>query len=339
MAANYSTGTATDQSDLLQKLVTFLVGQGWTNNMSQTDGSGWRAHLSKGSQYINLRAYFNGDTLANIWTTSNGGATQKAGIALYLGTGYNSASAWKAQAGGPIRTGGTDTVGANIVIPSNIISSYHFFDDGADNIVVVIEKSAGVYGAMGWGKLEAAGTITGGDYFFGQSSGYYTGDVTTAATPYGYSVNGGVPCSYGNYYYNINSLHSRAYFRADVDTFTGKWIGCGSGTDTFTGTGWAGYSEVPGVSTPTTDVPIYNLLMDRTSNAANGRGILLPINFYAARDAGGVSLVGRVPTVYATRKIYPGAGIVTYGTKNFMAFPAFYGSTNTPCSFLIPKLA
>lgn len=337
MAAAYQTGSAADQTVLVQTLVTWLVAQGWTNNSSIADGSGWRAHLSKGGQFINLRAYFNADTNANIWTTVALPNTQKAGIALYVGTGYSGAAAWKAQAGGPIRQSNTDTVGANILIPSNAISAYHFFDDGLNNIAVVVEKSAGVFAAFGWGKLQAAGTITGGDYFFGGVNSNSIGDLSTANPPNGYTLNGFMPFAYGNGYYENGVFEARAYVRADVDTFTGKWVSCGNGSSTINGTGLTGYSEVSTGGVPSVSVPRYQAAIDRSSNAANGRGILLPMNFYATRSAGGVSLIGRVPSLFVTRKLYAAASTVTIGAQNYVAFPAIYDNPAKTCSFLIPK--
>lgn len=340
MPAAYQTGTAADQTALLQALVTWLTAQGWTNNMSQADGSGWRAHLSKGGLFINLRAYFNADTNSNIWVTTFTPNTQKAGIAIYAGTGFNSGNSWRTQAGGPIRTGTSDIIGANLTIPSNTITAYHFFDDGNDNINVVIEKSAGVFGSMGWGNLVKAGAFTGGAFFYGQSCGVFIGD-TTAGLGYGWNLNGAPPCTYGNrFFVATQTLSAASFFRADIDTFTGKWIGCGSGTDPQGGTGWSGYSELTAqnpISTP--NMPYYDNLMARSSSVGNGRGILLPANYYADRSAGGVSMIGRVPTVFYTIKQYPAASIVSIAGLNYMAFPANYGGTPTACTFLIPKLA
>src|SRR5262245_16044897 len=132
MAAAYQTGTATDPIDLLNVLVTWLQAQGWTLDSSATDGSGKRAHLHKSSDYVNLRAAVN----EAIWPNLSGSAFY--GIGLYMGTGYSGASGWAAQAGGPIKNGGSDTVGASMRLASGAITAYHFFDDGSDNVVVVV---------------------------------------------------------------------------------------------------------------------------------------------------------------------------------------------------------
>jgi hypothetical protein len=61
MAASYQTGISSSPTNLLQTLVTWLTNQGWTMDMSQADGSGWRAHLHKSGVYVNLRSAMNED--------------------------------------------------------------------------------------------------------------------------------------------------------------------------------------------------------------------------------------------------------------------------------------
>lgn len=343
MAAAYQTGTATGQTDLLQKLVTWLVAQGWTQNMSQADGSAWRAHLNKGAQYVNFRAVAAGETGTNVWATV--GFTPAAALAFYCGTGYNGANSWRTQAGGPADNGG-NTVGVNVLIPSGTITSYHFFDDGADNITVVVEKSAGVYGALGWGNIEKAGAVTGGSFFFGQVSGYYINQ--SGAQTIGYTANAQTPCSHGDLWGFISTASSAsAFVRADVDTFTGKWLGV-CGNPVFNGfanangyTGNQAASDIPGFITNVTGLPSQADLVSFTANAANGRGVLLPTNIHALRSAGGYSLLGRVPNIFATSALYTPASIQTIGGFNYMAFPALRGNPTTPTSysFLVRKLA
>src|SRR6185369_15629320 len=135
MAAAYQTGTATDPVDLLNTLATFLSGQGWTIDSNTTDGSGKRVHAHKGSDYVNLRAAVN----EAIWPNLSGSAFY--GIGVYMGTGYNGSNGWAAQAGGPIKCGGSDTVGASMRLASGAITAYHLFDDGSDNITLVVERA------------------------------------------------------------------------------------------------------------------------------------------------------------------------------------------------------
>lgn len=343
MAAAYETGTATDQNDLLQKLATWLAAQGWTANMNAADSPGWRLHMNKGAFYINIRGFTGAEAGSKTWQTTD--ATGYNGVALYLGTGYNGASAWRSQGGGPA-TSGSVPIGANVLINSGLITAYHFFDDGDDNIVVVIEKGAGVFGAMGWGpSIEKAGTWTGGQYFFGQMPGYYMNKPASFDTS---SIgNGDAPfaqgCALTN---NFSAQAATAWVRADVDTFTGKWISNATSktTDSYRGaTGWYGTTDVLGVtSTVDITVPSYNTFQANTLNPANGRGALLPINFYVTRAAGYMSLLGRIPNLFITRHTYSPAAVVSVGGVNYMAFPAVYGNTpsvTTDMSFMVRKLA
>src|SRR3984893_4712790 len=95
----YQAGIPTDEMDLLQQLVTWLVARGWTQDASAAEGSGWRAHLHKSGVYVNLRA-MRGEFGATIWPNALvGGITT--GLGLSLGTGYDSSDAWYDQPGVP----------------------------------------------------------------------------------------------------------------------------------------------------------------------------------------------------------------------------------------------
>lgn len=320
MAASYQTGTPSSPTNLLQSLVTWLVTQGWTSNMSQADGTGWRAHLSKSGNYINLRATPGNES---IWGFSTGGNTTMFGIGLYLGTGFSSGSSWHAQAGAPIGNGQTYSVGAFMQTPTGAMSAYHFFDDGSDNIVVVVERTSGIYTHMGWGaSLSKAGTWTGGPYFFAPWSAYL-GQTATNGTPGTSSSSAFTPFCYGDNNGFINS-----FVRADVDAFTNKWLS--NGNQTTAQYGWTGKRCTSGhlltVALPV-EVPQYSAaLMSRLTSAMNGQAVLLPVRVYASRDAGGYSLLGDVPNLFVSNGAgygFVSASIYPIGAENYMMFPNF----------------
>lgn len=329
MAANYASGAATSPTDLLNLLVTFLTTQGWTIDANATDGAGKRVHAHKGSDYINLRSVIN----EAVWPGLGGNVGY--GIALYMGTGYSGASGWAAQAGGPIRTGGTETVGAIMILPSGAISAYHFFDDGADNIVVVVERSGGLFTHMGWGpSLKKSGTWTGGAYFFGSNMGK---EATPITNPVMGDPSNGAGCPgaiIGAYSTTSNNIDGHAFFvRADVDSFTGKWIAC-SGNNTTSTEGYTGKLGVTGIDYTTTpeliptDVPSYQrLLLGRTVSAFNSQSLMLPVRVHVNRDAGGYSFIGEIPNVFACSASPNGgvatSSILTIGSRDFMVFPHF----------------
>jgi hypothetical protein len=54
--------------------------------------------------------------------------------------------------------------------------------------------------------------------------------------------------------------------------------------------------------------------------------MFLPIDLYADRDAGGCSLLGRVPGIYASLAVdngIPPASILQIATDSYMVFPDF----------------
>src|SRR5260370_434568 len=305
----YQTGTASSPVDRRQKLVAWLSGLGWHTDLSAVDGAGgvgWRAHLDLHGNFVHLRAFINEAPAANIPFPSGNVATAgNAGIALYLSTAFNGSNAWSAQPGNPPFVNGSTTLvlGCGMALPSGAIQNYFFFADAtADNIVVVVEKTPGVYVYIGWGlSLQTLGTITGGAYFFGSSGGYNSTFVTTSNPSPGFLTSSGCPCSHADWMQGL-SIQS-AYMRVDVDSFTGKWLGVG---DQSSNPGYTGKNAASplflqaalraGIASFTTPP---GFLSQQTSQI-DGRANLLPILLWAARDAtpGGYSPVGTVPNIF-----------------------------------------
>lgn len=309
----YLPNTASSPIDQLQKIVAWLVGIGWTQDMSQADGAGWRAHLHKGTNYVHLRAMVN----ERPWTAGIGDLAY--GLACYLGTGFSAGAAWPNQAGGPIGTGVTDTVGVSCATAAGAIPAFHCFSDASgDNIAIITERVAGVFTYLAWGSLVKAGTWTGGAYFGGSRSGFWANNSTgsTAACPFTYGDNQ----STGNY-----------FVRADVDTFTGKWLSpCSIMASWYQGlTGGISYSPLFQVLNVDTSIPGYGSVFEgRQFSAMNSLAILLPIHLYAKRDAavGGASLLGQVPGIYksiATAKGLAVGSTYSIGADNYVLFPNF----------------
>lgn len=335
---SYQTGTASSPVDLIQKLVAWLAGLGWNTDLSAADGVGsvgWRAHLDLHGNFIHMRAFINeGSTIP---FQNNDNAAGNAGIALYLSTAFNSAVAWNVQPGSPPYQSGSsvNVLGCGMALPSGAIQNYFFFADATfDNIVVVVEKTPGVYVYIGWGlSIQKAGTFTGGPYFFGSQSGYYATFVTTSNPSPGFVTSSYCPCSHGDWG-SFNGFQN-GYFRADVDSFTGKWIGLGNQTGPSTGyTGKNAASPVIGTAAPPANVPVYALStavaqwqFEQTSQL-DGRANLLPLLIWAARDAtpGGYSPIGVVPNVFWCSGVGQGfsnAQEITLGAVTYKLFPNF----------------
>jgi len=327
MAAAYSTGSATDPTDLLTKINTWLVAQGWTTDSFVTDGAGKRMHCHKGANYVNMRSAINEAPWPNL-----GGAAFY-GIALYMSTAYSGANGWAAQVGGPVKSGGTDLVGASTRLTAGALTAYHLFDDGTDNITIVVERAGSLFTHMGFGVAFAkSGTWTGGPYFYGALAGMFGG---TGVTVMGDSSNSaGAPGAYIAPF-NINAGLSQGhalFVRVDVDTFTGKWVSCGA-VSTVANEGYTGKLGGTGITYDSAtvvgpvDYPSYGfLLTGHLVSAFNAQVLLLPVRVHAQRDAGGWSFLGEIPEVFCCRGVGNGwaaASIQSINGKNYMAFPNF----------------
>lgn len=335
---SYQTGTASSPVDLLQKLVAWLAGLGWNTDLSAADGAGsvgWRAHLDLHGNFVHLRAFLNEG--ASVPFASNGNGSGNAGIALYLSTAFNTSVAWNVQPGNPPFQSGSSTnvVGCGMALPSGAIQNYFFFADATfDNIVVVVEKTPGVYVYIGWGlSIQKAGAVTGGPYFFGSSQGYFASAVTVSNPSPGLLTSSYCPCSHGDW--GLGVPYQNGYFRADVDGFTGKWIGLSDNTSAAQGyTGKNAASPVVGLANTRTELPRYAVNVNAVqwqfnqTSQLDGRANLLPLLIWAARDAtpGGYSPIGVVPNIFYCTGVGQGfsnAQEITLGAVTYKLFPNF----------------
>jgi hypothetical protein len=343
MAASYQTGSSTSPSDLLQKLVTWLVAQGWTSNASASEGTGWRAHLEKGTIFMNFRAAGN----ENIWPrvpppTSYyhdydvGGY----GIGLYMGTGYAGASVWDMETGRPIRAGDTDLrgLGCGMNLPASG-GDYHFFDDGNDNVIVVVERSPGIFCHMGWGPaMFPAGQPEDFPYFFASSSAYMNTVKTYPADRYGLNLSALPPFShadkdYDSYGGGSRYIHSNAFVRVDAATFVDRWIG--NGCRNTKGYGYTGrfmrnaLNCHPGTQGEANEHQYlcYRWLLHRTHQSAFAGGLLLPFHSYVLTEPNARwAPIGFPPTVFWSEAVGEGFSqneIYQVGGIDYMLFPHF----------------
>jgi len=320
----YQTGVPVAEVDLLQSLVTFLASAGWTVNRSSAQGNGWKANVSKGGVYVNLRAMVN----ENGWGVFTGGLMN--GIGLSVGTGYDSSHDWVTQAGVPqFFPGGPYAAGVQLNTMSAIgpsysmspFTRYHFFSDAADNIVVVLERAPNNFGYLGWGStlVKTGGVWTGGLFCFADCdvSTASQADGRTAPTPGadGGRVNGG----------------PSLFVRADVDSYAGKFLANYIDSETTWGKSCA--SGVPS-SHILNDIPSLYHLYPRLTSLLNAQAVLIPINIFAHRDGGGYSLLGAIPNVFLCNAGGVGFGsgsVYVVGASRYMIFqgavPPVVGAT------------
>lgn len=325
MATPYQTGTASSSTDLLQKLVAWLVSIGWTQDYSAAVDSagGWKAHLHLGSQYVHLRAVQSQSDYTDMWSYYIWSWWPC--LLCYVGTGYT-AGAWNSQPGAPIGSGESYVVGSGINLPgpNGAITAYHFLaDETGDHVRVIVERQAGSLGYLMWGSsLTKAGTWTGGQYLLGGTDGNMSGSFTGEGS---YSQSAYLPGAYQSTSYG----GAAGYVRVDADAFTGKWAALTDGTQNanmgYTGKRLGslvkGYADVP------TALPEYTAeLRTRLVSALNSQAVLLPALLFVERDAGGWSPLGSVPGLVYTNAAGNGFALgqlYQLGADSYMLFPGF----------------
>jgi len=327
---SYQTGSASSATDVVQQLMTWLVSIGWTQDRSAVEGLGWTATLHKSGNYVHLRAAMNE---AAVWQASFSNGHY--GVHMYLGTGYSSGQPFNNQTtGSPISSGNSYPIGVGMHLSAGPFSNYYFFADSAgDNVVVVVEKTPGLFVHIGWGlSLQKAGSYTGGPYFFGSSSGFYTSVTSAGAGVPGFTSSTDCPFVNGD-----GEGAGCGFVRADVDSWTGKWVGIwnsASGGDTgFTGK--QGDSSVYGTNrVMKTNYPVYAFaagtpqFQNVQTSEQDGRANLLPLILWVLRDSTttGFSMLGTAPNIFFTNAVgngFSNADEYVLGGTTYKLFPHF----------------
>lgn len=332
MAASYQTGISSSPTNLLQTLVTWLTNQGWTSDMSQADGAGWRAHLHKAGIYVNLRSAMN----EKIWhkTTGDWDRALGYGIGLYLGDGHDGGESWVEQPGRPLRTDvPASTSGCGMNLPAGSVAGYHFFDDGLDNVIVVVEKSPGVFVHMGWGlRLADMGAPEDFPYFFASSSAYRTTDPNPGMSLPGLNQTARAP--FARLPHEPPSdyrAHAGGFVRVDATTFSGRWVAdCvdDEASDGYTGRFMDGPLNQNGYDTTSQQQhPDYALYIGRTTQTAFAGALLLPMHLFVLTDPGARwAPLGYPPNLFWCEGVgagYAAGEILQVGGLDYMLFPKF----------------
>ena len=282
----YETGTWLNPSDGLDKLRVFLLAQGWTVDAFTVEAPGKRLHMHKGTFYLNAKSA--DSSASNIWPDSGYGNGIQ--IGFNVGTGYTSANIWRDQPG-VVKHANGNPIGGAIQLPAGAITSYRFeYDDAYKSLVIYVQTQPGVWRWGGFGEsLLKAGAWVGGAWIGSSSYYYHLASIvgaghTNAVTAYPFGANSD--------YFSVPLV----FVRADVDAYVGKWGSC-CPTDV---TGKAGDTCLRGVQAVGANTPSFTTLLDRARNAMNSLSVLLPVQVFAVRDAGGISLLGTLPNVFVT---------------------------------------
>lgn len=308
----YSTSTATDVNDALDKLRAFAVANGWTSNNFSTDGSGKKLHLQKGSDlFFNLRSMISGNDGQASGTVSQTGA-----IYINGSTGYSGASAWYTQAGTITYNSRKFTVGVNGI--SGGLSSYHFFaftGSGYDVIYAFFEAPAGIFQKIVFGRLDSSdygGWTSSGQFFFS----HQFNDLSTAAAT-GFIAGNGSRINSSNFTSPAaNEAPGAVYGTVDAQT---AWFWTSSANHSTSAPRC--YDSI---------IPTYSI-WNNSPNSFNSRPILIPIHLFVTRSGGTFdydntpfSPVGKFPNMYWVNMtdITPGATL-TLGSDNFLVLPNY----------------
>ena len=315
----FDSGTFINPNDGLDKIRLFLIAQGWAQESWTTESGNQRLHMSKGGVYLNAKASNAG---ANIWQAC---AFPTTSIGFSLGTAFNAANAWYDQTG-VVRNISNQGIGACLPLPAGAVTSYElFYDPAYESLVIYVQATTGVWRWAGFGaELVKAGAWTGGPWVASCADFNYANFNPNGAPGHGSTFAQVYP--FGANRDNYSAAGPLIYLRADVDTFTGKWLSCGPNDIT----GKAGGTNIAGGVACSSNVPALTGLLERSCNAMNSLSVLLPVQVFAVRDAGGKSLLGSLPNIYASNVsgLAVGAPYVL-GASSYYPFPADASSRGT----------
>lgn len=157
----YQTGVATNMDDLLSKLGTFAVANGWTQDELNTTLGKFALH--KNSVYVSCRYDpASEDYLSVHQALGFTGGNEPGTHTDDSGNGYNTSSS---------HSNANLSTERAVSLGNGAYPSYHFFEKDASPayIHVVVEKTTAVYRHFGFGELSKIGDWTGGEYAYGQT--------------------------------------------------------------------------------------------------------------------------------------------------------------------------
>jgi len=160
----FSSGTATNQQDLLTQLFSFATANGWTQDEFNTTTKVGSLHNTAGS---NIFVHFGWEG-TEVGGPDNIAMTQSQ---AFSGTGLNIDAHTNDSGNGVAFPGGTTLLTAErrvSRIGDGPFTAHHFYQGASpDYIYVVLEYASGLFRHFGFGELEKIGDWTGGDWVGG----------------------------------------------------------------------------------------------------------------------------------------------------------------------------
>ena len=206
----YETNSASSIQDLVDKLQTFAVANGWTLD-EHIDGAVGQATIHRDDCYISFR-----------WDSS-----PSTDLAIYQSLGWAGSSLPHAM---PDDSGNGDTsVPISTDRRINFVSvgpftAYHFFADTSPYYIhIAVEVDSGRFRHFGFGNLNKLGTWTGGEYCYGHYWGQTVSTVDLPTSTSHYFGLDGVPSSVSS----CATLHVEDWEGQTVDE---KWMVLGATT-------------------------------------------------------------------------------------------------------------
>lgn len=339
---SYTSGTYSTMHNLLDKIRSFLLSNGWSVNLWASDEQGYRSwvgldytgakrlHVKKQAaddtwMYFNFKSVTRGvifqDDFSQNNLMNNRYYSEIRGIGINGSTGYDAESSWDKQPGAPVAGTTTKSIGASITeIPASGANNYYIFQNG-DTVVVAAEISpSGTFMFLSFGCIEKAGAITGGQFYFASSDSYFS------AYHYQNGYNGTTRGAYRVQFLAHNITDEGAggiYFDADSDV---DWRHNGSEGTQITGkayylrvAGNAPYNSPDGAG----GRHFNNFCYTRCPNHFNGVNVLSPIYIFTKRANGRFSYIGILSGVRAVNvSMYSPAEEVSIESDVWKIFPA-----------------
>lgn len=292
----YVTGSTTNPTNLLDAVRTTLLSLGWTVNYWGADAYSGSSDANRGNatmnQWLSLLspdgAYFNLISDLGRGSVWAGGATGYSGSSNHNSIPGKSTWAETNGLGGPY-------------------TAYYIFAT-TTYCHVVVERSTNQFAHFQIGRLEKAGTYTGGEYVhqtlwdYGNTSRQNNPDDNNSCLPFD---------SFGQ------SGYLGAAVRMDIDGASNNWINY--------------YGADPAHCAGTMrKQSLGRHLWERTPNTMNGMTPLIPSIIVGPRPAGGNAILGTVPDVRGVNMtLLAPKQLITLGSDDWMVFPVIRKGTGT----------